>query len=392
MPADSHDRHDAGAHAADSVRIGLVAVFTGLGADEALQEVVMNTASYLSQPIAAISLLDDETQWLLTTVGLDVTQTPVEDAFCRYTVRGSSMVVADALADPRFSASRLVAHRPYIRSYAGCTLNIDGHPLGALCVMNPQADALTEGDLRYLAHQAELVCLLLEQRRALHAVQQHAKRLEEFTQRITHDLASPARRAATCAQLAREALDAEDMESVERYLAYTEDQARDGMELVQELHRFLTTAVDAVPEATHLPTAVHRAWQSMAAHEARLDIVYTAPPRVMAHPVHLRRVLRELFSNAVKFAGDSVPHVIVSSYLAGDTTWIVVRDHGTGISPANRERVREPLQRLVGKGVPGRGLGLTSAIESVGAWGGELIIESPESGPGAVIRVSAPRA
>ena len=59
-------------------------------------------------PISLITLLDEDRQWFKSKVGLDVSQTAREVAFCDITIRTPHLLqVPDLLADARFQANPL---------------------------------------------------------------------------------------------------------------------------------------------------------------------------------------------------------------------------------------------------------------------------------------------
>ncbi|WP_198157013.1 PAS domain-containing protein [Aquincola tertiaricarbonis] len=137
------------------------------GDEVAYDELTRLAAGFFDAPVALISLVDRDRQWFKSRVGLQVRQTPREDAFCAHAIRqpGEVMVVADAHADPRFRHNRLVTGDPHIRFYAGAPLvTASGHAVGTLCVIDYQARTVDPGQLERLRELAAQVMLRLEQR------------------------------------------------------------------------------------------------------------------------------------------------------------------------------------------------------------------------------------
>ena len=133
--------------------------------DRAYDDITHMAANMCGTPIALISLIDDSRQWFKSRVGLPVTQTPRDLAFCAHAIQnaGQMMVVHDALQDTRFAHNDLVTGEPHIRFYAGAPIvTSDGHALGTLCVIDRIPRQLDDEQLDYLRLLAQQVVGLLE--------------------------------------------------------------------------------------------------------------------------------------------------------------------------------------------------------------------------------------
>jgi signal transduction histidine kinase len=105
-------------------------------------------------------------------------------------------------------------------------------------------------------------------------------------------------------------------------------------------------------------------------------------------------VLRNLMSNAIKFADDVEPRVEVGAAPEpGGTGWrITVADNGIGIAADQLERIFEAFQRLHSSAeYPGTGLGLAICQRIVERNAGRMGVES-EPGRGSRFWVVLPGA
>lgn len=130
------------------------------GRDAALQRVADRAAELACTPIAAVTIIDRDRQWLAARAGIDAEETPRAISFCAHAIHrpAEPMVVPDARRDKRFAGNPMVMFAPHIRFYAGIPLvDRQGYPLGALCVVDsrPRQEPPNLFELSLLAREAE---------------------------------------------------------------------------------------------------------------------------------------------------------------------------------------------------------------------------------------------
>ena len=144
--------------------------------ERAFDDLTLLASKICETPIALISLIDADRQWMKSRVGLSVSETARSVSFCAHAIRQpDTLIVEDALEDTRFRDNPFVTGEPHIRFYAGAPLvTPDGHAVGTLCVIDQVARTLTpsqqealEALRRQAQAQLELRASLIELKEAL---------------------------------------------------------------------------------------------------------------------------------------------------------------------------------------------------------------------------------
>jgi signal transduction histidine kinase len=198
---------------------------------------------------------------------------------------------------------------------------------------------------------------ITDQRERIRELEAGIDRLDQLVSVVVHDLRNPLEIAEIRLELARETGENEHFEKV----ASAHERIGD---LVDELRE---TARDwdeiGVTESLDLEAAVKTAWEGVATEEATLEIVGT-PGELAADPDRLRRLLENLFRNAVDHGG---PSVRVRVGTLGDGAGFYVEDDGPGIPPENRTEVFE-AGFSTRSGGDGLGLAIVEGIASAHGW------------------------
>lgn len=132
--------------------------------EETYERVTKLAASILNAPLAAVSLIDENRQWIKSRIGFDASEIPREHTFCAHAIcQDDVFVVEDATLDERFCDNPFVTGEPGLRFYAGAQLQTsDGLNMGTVCVLDTQPRTITEEQKQSLEDLAAIVIEALE--------------------------------------------------------------------------------------------------------------------------------------------------------------------------------------------------------------------------------------
>ena len=141
-------------------------------AEQEYDDITMLAAQICGVPVALISFVDDNRQWFKSRVGLEAPESPRSVSFCGHAINEEldHLIVEDARLDPRFSDNPIVCEQPNVVFYSGVKLNMNGLPLGTLCVIDHEPNKLNKqqlDSLRALARQVERLLELRMRKREL---------------------------------------------------------------------------------------------------------------------------------------------------------------------------------------------------------------------------------
>src|SRR5215468_5334119 len=137
--------------------------------EQTFDDLVLLASFICKTPIALISLVDEDRQWFKSKVGVSISETAREIAFCATAIQQPDVfVVPDTLNDERFRNNPLVLAEPNFRFYAGAPLiDEEGYALGTICVLDRVPREVAPDQQAALKALSHLVLAQLELRRNL---------------------------------------------------------------------------------------------------------------------------------------------------------------------------------------------------------------------------------
>lgn len=137
-------------------------------AEARFDRIVGFAAAEFHAPMALISLVDQNRQWFKARVGIDACELDRRTSFCGHAILGpDTMVIEDALKDPRFADNPLVLQAPHIRAYVGAPLVLpSGAIVGTLCILDTVPRRFDAMDMAILSSLRDLATEELVQQKA----------------------------------------------------------------------------------------------------------------------------------------------------------------------------------------------------------------------------------
>jgi PAS domain S-box-containing protein len=226
--------------------------------------------------------------------------------------------------------------------------------------------------------------------RDMEAAERASRAKSEFLARMSHELRTPLNAMLGFAQLLQhdgaERLDAQQRGRIERIRSA----GAHLLSLIEDVLDLAAVEAGALPvelQPTPLDAVVDevRQWVAPLAAERALTLhVQSSGASVHADRRHLRQVLSNLMTNAIKYNRQGGQVWVAAQRLAADggdgvLGWALsVRDNGRGLSVEQQSHLFEPFNRLGAErdGIEGRGIGLATAQHLVRRMGGQLQVQS----------------
>jgi light-regulated signal transduction histidine kinase (bacteriophytochrome) len=208
--------------------------------------------------------------------------------------------------------------------------------------------------------------------------------LEQFAYLASHDLQEPLRKVASFCQLLQRRYAGQLDARANQYIDFAVDGARRMQALVNDLLAFSRVG-QAAPEPALVSSdsALTQARANLAEELEKSGATIEAGhlPLVLAETSLLTAVFQNLLSNALKFAGEGPPRIVVTARRQEPFWLFSFTDYGMGIEPQYAERIFVLFQRLNDHSYTGTGIGLAMCRKIIENFGGQIWLDTtaPES-------------
>ena len=244
---------------------------------------------------------------------------------------------------------------------------------------------------------------LTEANRALEMTNQEMadlqKRTEEFISAVGHDLKSPLSAICNLFPFFEKAREREDTKEANEWLAMIKANANRSYEMAVSLQNaFRRAAKPEIFVIVDLGETLRSLEPELRPQLEAAGITFQVTddlPSVRGQHEKLTHVLRNLLTNAIKYAGEREgARIEVGGRSKDHEALFYVRDNGPGIAPEYHHQIFKMFQRIPdtsGGSPEGKGVGLAVVRMIVQQHGGKVWVES-EPGAGATFWVCLPRA
>ncbi|RXG32695.1 sensor histidine kinase [Leeuwenhoekiella marinoflava] len=365
---------------------------------------ITQIASFIcGTPIALITMLDYNRNFLKSHYGVPFNESPREISFCTHAIqtKDSVFIIPDARLDDRFKNNPLVTGDLKAIFYAGVPL-IDkgGHALGTLCVFDHEPRELNDKQISTMVALASQVVSLFELRRQNIENKNLQKNLlkknsllKEFAGVVSHDMKMPLANIITTTDLLKtkykELLDEKGLD----YLNYLKSSSFSLSEYINGIlqHYESDNLTIDQRESFDIHDLLEQI-EDMLNHDYKTVInLPEANHIIYCNRVALHQIFINLLGNSLKYNDKKEPVINVDFNEDDNFYRFKVIDNGIGIPQEKIEEIFNLFSIVAPKdnnGNRGNGIGLSTVKKLVANLGGKISVTS-KIGEGSTFEFSA---
>ncbi|WP_240673154.1 GAF domain-containing sensor histidine kinase [Aequorivita ciconiae] len=347
-------------------------------------------ASICDVPIALVTLLDANRNFLKSHYGVPFNESPRNTSFCAHAIleENDLFIVEDARIDPRFQRNPFVTEMNAI-FYAGVRLmDPHGYPLGTLCVFDSKPRELSNKQKKALSSLAYQVVNLFESKkrnRTLMTVQEELRErneeLKNFAGIVSHDMKMP---------LANMIITSDMLQA--KYGGLLDEQAKKYLDYIKQssftLSEYITGLLEHY-ETDKTASYVEEIFDSQDLFEEIIELLNISVDceinlpeenfEMQANKAALEQIILNLVSNSIKYNDKEKIKIDIECREKDDLYHFSISDNGMGIPAEEMSHIFElfgTLGILDREGKKGNGIGLSTVKKLVTKLQGEIAVSS----------------
>lgn len=360
--------------------------------EENLTDLTDLAARIVGAEVSLVNLLDNYTQWSVSSHGIDLQQMPRENSVCQYTIlEEESLEIKNLDKDKRFKEQPYVTTDPFLRYYYGVPLRTpNGTNIGALCVLDSDPKELTPEEKELLKMISKQVVRRLEVMQKIKNLENKIGELNETKRKVSHDIRNPISGIIGIAEIIEDEVKNEQIDEILELVEMIKKGGHSLLELVEEImeeeenqniqagkNKFDCDSFCQKLKELYQPQAKSKG--------VNLNIKPSETTgRVFFPKNRLLQIVGNLISNAIKFTEeDDTVDVKVKAEETEETHKknnlnIKVEDTGIGMTPEKIEEIMQGTATSEGGtgGEKGYGFGLSLVHHLVQKADGQMQVNS----------------
>ena len=385
MPTPAARRERKRQHAVDSYQ--LVDTLPEKSYDD-----ITKIAAYIcNTPIALITMLDYDRNFLKSHYGVAFSESPRKISFCTHAIQSEQEVflIEDARVDIRFKDNPLVTGDTKAIFYAGVPLrDKNNNALGTLCVFDHKPKKLDSNQISTLKALANQVVNLFE----LHKQHLENKQLQDnlikknnllkdFAGVVSHDMKMPLANIITTTDLLKA-----------KYKEYLDEKGLDYLNYLKSSSFSLSEYINGILEHYESDNLTIDQREEFDLHHLLEDIedllnndysnIITFPeenPTICCNRVALHQIFINLIGNSIKYNDKKNPEINIEYRENHEYFVFSIADNGIGIPKEKQNEIFDLFLVAADKdknGNRGNGIGLSTVKKLVTNLGGTIEVQS----------------
>ena len=308
-------------------------------------------AEICDTPISLLTLIDSDRQWFKSKIGLEISETKRELAFCAHAILNPHeiFIVDNPSGDERFFDNPFVTGKPHIAFYAGVPLvNNSGTALGTLCVIDDTPKVLSSEQKITLAALARQIVSGFEIRKMNRQLEMQRNQLEKtnqdlsrFANIVAHDIKSPFSTLAMGLAMLKDkyssGIDADGLVLL-RLLIDTSHTAINMIDGILD-HSIAVNAVTIAKEKFTFGYIADELKKLITLPSGFSIEVINDSLQLYTSKYILLQILLNLAANAIKYNDKENGLIFLSASENKHQYKFSVKDNGPGIAPSDQERI-----------------------------------------------------